>query len=407
MKRHPIRSPRRLAPLRHVVLLVDTSRAYGRGLVHGVATYNRKHGRWRITFKPHGLQDPPPPWLIEARPDGILARIGNTQLARIILKLGVPAVDLRGVIAGTGLPSVGVDNREVARLAVEHFLERGFKQFAFCGLPQGVHPHMDDLCQQFVSRLAEAGFPCDVFRGRHGPVLGEAWEIQQSRLGQWRDQQERLVRWVRQLPKPVAIMACHDDRALQVLDACRRAGVLVPEEAAVLSTDNDEHLCELAVPPLSSIDENPVRIGYEAAALLDRMMNGENVRPQRFVFPPIGVVTRASTDLLAVNDPHVARALSFIREHAAEGIRPADVLSQVTVSRATLASRFKSVVGRTLGEEIGRVRIRLARELLSRTDLPIKQIAARAGFHSVEYFTRQFRRIAGLPPAAYRRRFAV
>ncbi|MCX7887024.1 MAG: XylR family transcriptional regulator, partial [Verrucomicrobiae bacterium] len=236
---------RRLPPLRHVVLLVDTSRAYGRGLVHGVATYNRKHGGWRITFKPHGLQDPPPPWLYEAHPDGILARIGNAHVARAILRLGVPAVDLRGVIPNTGLPSVGVDNREVARLAVEHFLERGFKQFAFCGLPQGVHPHMDELCQQFVSQLATRGHSCAVFRGRRGPVLGEAWEIQQNRLGQWRDQQERLVRWVRQLPKPVAIMACHDDRALQVLDACRRAGVLVPEEAAVLSTDNDEHLCEL------------------------------------------------------------------------------------------------------------------------------------------------------------------
>ncbi|MCX7824511.1 MAG: DNA-binding transcriptional regulator [Verrucomicrobiae bacterium] len=402
-----IRLSRRRAPLRHVVLLVDTSRAYGRGLVHGVASYNRKHGRWRITFNPHGLQDPPPPWIYEARPDGILARIGNAQVARALVKIGVPTVDLRGVIAGTGFPSVGVDNREVARIAVEHFLERGFKQFAFCGLPQGVHPHMDDLSHQFVLRLAEAGYACDVFHGRQGPLPGEAWEIQQNRLGQWRDQQERLVRWVRQLPKPVAIMACHDDRALQVLDACRRARVLVPEEAAVLSTDNDEHLCELAVPPLSSIDENPVRIGYEAAALLDRMMNGEPVPAQRFVFPPLGVATRASTDLLAVNDPHVARALCLIREHAAEGIRPTHVLSQLPVSRATLAGRFKSIVGRTLGEEICRVRVRLAQELLSRTDLPIKQIAARAGFRSVEYFTRQFRRLTGLPPATYRRRFTV
>jgi len=400
------RQPLPRLPLRHVVLLVDTSRAYGREIVHGVASYNRKHGRWRITFKPHGLQDPPPPWLYEARPDGILARIGNARMARAILRLGVPTVDLRGVIPGTGFPSVGVDNREVARLAVEHFLERGFQRFAFCGLPQGVHPHMDDLCRQFVSRLAEAGYSCDVFRGRRGPSWGEAWEKQQSRLSQWRDQQDRLVRWVRQLPKPVAIMACHDDRALQVLDACRRAGVLVPEEAAVLSTDNDEHLCELAVPPLSSIDENPVRIGYEAAALLDRMMNGEPPPAERILLPPLAVVTRASTDLLAIDDPCVARALSFIREHASEGIKPADVLAHLPVSRAALTARFKAHVGRTLGAEIQRVRIRLAQELLSRTDLPIKQIAARTGYHSVEYFTRQFHRSTGETPGQYRRRCA-
>lgn len=387
---------------REVLLLVDTSRAYGRGLVRGVALYQREHGRWTISFKPHGLDDPPPPWLREVRADGILVRVGNERMAAAILRTGTPAVDLRGVVAGTGLPSVGVDNRQVARLAVEHFLDRGFKRFGFCGLPRGVHPYMDELSDQFVAQLADAGYTCDVFQARRGPRRGEAWESQQSRTAQWRDHQ-RIGAWIRDLAKPVAIMACHDDRALQVLDACRRTSTPVPEQAAVLSADNDEYLCELAVPPLTSVDENPSRIGYEAAALLDRWLDGQPPLDQRRLIPPRGVIVRQSTDLLAIEDPQVARALRLIREHACDGIRPAEVVAGAPVSRVALAGRFKKAVGHTIGEEIQRVQIRVVEELLSQTELPIKQIARRAGFRYVEYMTRLFRRITGQTPAAYRK----
>jgi LacI family transcriptional regulator len=389
--------------LRHVLLLVDTSRAYGRGLVRGAALYNREHGHWTISFKPHGLDDPPPPWLREAQADGILVRIGHQEMARAILKTGVPAVDLRGVVGGSGIHSVGVDNREVARLAAEHFLERGFTRFGFCGLPRGVHPHMDELCDQFVAQVTRAGYSCDVFAAHLGPRPGEAWESQQSRTAQWRDQQHGIARWVQTLPKPVAVMACHDDRALQVLEACRRVNVLVPEHVAVISTDNDEYLCELANPPLTSIDENPARVGYEAAALLDRIMKGETPPKTRLLIPPRGVVTRQSTDLLAIEDPYVARALRFIREHACEGIRPRDVVTQGSLSRVAIAARFKAAVGHTMGAEIQRVQIRLVEELLTRTDLPIKQIARRAGFQYVEYMTRLFRRLTGQTPGKSRK----
>jgi LacI family transcriptional regulator len=387
--------------MRHVLLLVDTSRSYGRGLVRGVARYNQEHGRWSIYFKPHALDAPPPSWLDESRADGILARIGDRRMAQAIAGVGVPAVDLRGVVPGLAIPFVGVDNAAVARLAAEHLLERGFKQFAFCGLAEGIHPHMDELGRRFVAEIERAGHRIQTFKARSGPRRGEAWERQQNRADQWGDQR-RLARWIQSLPKPVAVLACHDDRALQVLDACRRVGVLVPEQAAVISVDNDPYLCELAVPPLSSIDDNPQEIGYQAAALLDRMMDGQSPPVVPIRIAPRGVVTRRSTDVLAIEHPHVARALRLIHEHAAEGILPRDVVSQIPISRTALAQQFKQVLGRTLGQELMRVRIERVSELLRSTDLPIKQVARRAGFHQVEYMTRMFRRLTGHTPASYR-----
>lgn len=392
----------RARPLRHVLLLVDTSRSYGRGLIRGVARYNQEHGRWSVYFKPHALDAPPPPWLGESRADGILARIGDRRMARAIEACGAPAVDLRGVVPGLAFPFVGVDNAAIARLAAEHLLERGFKQFAFCGLARGIHPHMDLLGDCFTELLQRDGHTCRVFAAKPGPRRGETWERQQSRTGQWADQ-HRLAQWIRRLPKPVAILACHDDRALQVLDACRRVGVSVPEEAAVISVDNDPYLCDLAIPPLSSIDDNPQEIGYQASALLDRLMDGQPVPTEPIRIAPRGVITRRSTDVLAIENQHVARALRMIREHAGDGILLRDVVAQGSVSRTALAQQFRQVMGRTIGGELRRVRIQRVCELLKQTNLPIKQVARRAGFHQVEYMTRLFRRLVGQTPAQYRK----
>ncbi len=392
----------RRARLRHVLLLVDTSRSYGRGLIRGVARYNQEHGRWSIYFKPHALDAAPPFWLKESQADGILARVGGPRMAKAILACGVPAVDLRGVVADLPIPFVGVDHAAVARIASEHLLERGFQQFAFCGLPRGIHPHMDQLCDSFVTQLEQAGHSCRVFSAHSGPRPGEAWEKQQNRTDQWTDRQ-RLARWIRSLSKPVAILACHDDRALQVLDACRHVGVYVPEEAAVVSVDNDPYLCELAMPPLSSIDENPQEIGYQAAALLDQLMDGQAPPSEPIRVQPQGVVSRRSTDVLAIENPHVARALRVIHTHASDGILPRDVIDQIPASRTALALEFKQVLGRTIGQELRRVRVEHVRQLLRDTDLSIKQVAHRAGFHQVEYMTRVFHREVGQTPARYRK----
>jgi LacI family transcriptional regulator len=394
----------RAQPLRKVLLLVDTSRSYGRGLVRGVARYNQEHGRWSINFKPHALDAAPPPWLDDSRADGILARVGDRRMAEAIRACEVPVVDLRGVLPGVPFPFVGADDAAVARLAAEHLLDRGFRHFGFCGLPRGIHPHMDQLCDAFVAAIGEAGYPCSEFVARQGPRRGEAWERLQNRPAQWTDQQQRIARWIQRLEKPAAVMACHDDRALQVLDACRRVGAMVPEEVAVISVDNDPYLCDLAIPPLTSIDDNPQQIGYEAAALLDRMMNGEPMPDRPILIAPRGVVTRRSTDVLAIENRHVAHALRIVHEHACDGIFARDVVADMPLSRVLLAEQFKKAVGRTIGQEIQRVRIQRAKDLLEQTDLPIKQVARRSGFRGVEYLTRMFGRLTGQTPGEYRKR---
>ena len=395
--------PFRAAPLRKVLLLVDTSRSYGRGLVRGVARYNEEHGRWSVYFKPHALDAPPPPWLDEAQADGILARISDQRTVQAVQACGVPTVDLRGIVPGLPFPFVGVDHVAVAQLAAEHLLERGFRHFGFCGLPRGIHPHMDHLCDTFVATVQAKGYPCSEFVGRTGPRRGESWERQQNRQAQWADQQERLVRWISRLDKPAAVMACHDDRALQVLDACRRVGVMVPEEVAVISVDNDPYLCDLAIPPLTSIDDNPRQIGYEAARLLDRLMNGEPIPDCPTLILPLGVVTRRSTDVLAIKNRNITHTLRLIHEHACDGIFARDVAARIPLSRVQLAEQFKRAVGRTIGQEIQRIRIQRVKELLEQTDLAIKQIARRSGYRSVEYMTRAFRHLTGQTPGKYRK----
>ncbi len=375
---------------RHVALLIEASRTYARGLVRGVARYNREHGKWSIYFKPHGLDDPPPTWLKDWKGDGILARIGNRRTADAVLQTGLPVVELRRAIPDLGLPTIGPDHCAVAQLAAEHLLERGFRHFGYCGLFPGVHPPMDEAREHFKGLIQDAGFQCGVFQARR---RGEAWE----------QQQERIAQWVDSLPKPLGVMACNDDRGLQVLDACRRAGAAVPDEVAVIGAGNDECLCDVALPPLSSVDLLPQRVGYEAAAMLDRIMDGMELPTQQILVEPDGVVARQSTDVLATDDQAVVRAISFIRQHACDQIKVADVLAHAKLSRTALEPRLKRVVGRTIYQEIRRNQIEQVKQLLVTTDLPTKQIARQCGFNYVEYMARVFRRATDRTPAQYRK----
>jgi LacI family transcriptional regulator len=375
----------------HVAVLIETSRGYGRGLLEGVARYNREHGPWSMFFEPHGLDDPPPKWLRTWKGDGILARINDARMARLVAATGLPVVDVRGRLIDLGLPFIGIDNAEVARLAVAHFLERGFVHFAFCGVARGEYFPMDQRRDCF-SRLTEAaGYCCHQFEPRRGSP--------------WEREQERLADWLRQLPKPVAVMACNDDQGNQTLDACRRAGVSVPAEVALVGVDNDTVLCDMADPPMTSIDVNPERIGYEAAAWLDRLMRGPARRPPpAFIeLPPRGIVTRQSSDVLAIADQWVAEAVRFIREHACEGITVEAVLEHVPMSLRALERRFKAIVHRTPKREILRVQLDQARRLLSASHLPINVIAQRCGFATYKYFGDVFFRELGVRPGAYRK----
>jgi LacI family transcriptional regulator len=380
-----------------VALLVESSRAYGRGLLHGIAEYVQLNGPWSIYLAERGLGDAPPAWLQGWNGDGIIARIENRRIARAVRDLGLPTVDLRGLLTDLGVPLIATDDESVARLAIAHFLERGFRHFAFCGFLGA--DYSDKRSECFAQSVEESGFVCHVYRSSQ-QTRTAGTEAREQRG--WTTEAE-VTKWIEELPKPVGLMACNDIRAQQVLTACRVLGVAVPDEVAVLGVDNDDVLCDLSDPPLSSVVPDTRRIGYEAASLLEKMMGGEPAPESLTTIPPLGVVTRRSTDVLAIEDRTISRAVRFIREHACEGITVEDVLAGLHLSRSVFERRFAKIFGRTPKAEILRTQLDRVKRLLAETDLPLKQIASRTGFRYPEYLSAAFKERTGQTPGQYRR----
>ena len=354
-----------------------------------LATYLREHEPWSVHLAEHGRGDRPPTWLATWRGDGILARIETPAMARALRRLKVPIVDVSAARLIPALPWFETDDSAIAQMAFDHLRDRGYRRFAYCG---------------------DARFNWSNWRGEHfqRAVAAEGSEClfyQPTRRFRPDDaaQGDDLARWLRKLPKPVGIMACYDPHGRQLLDACRRVGIAVPDEVAVISVDNDEVLCELSHPPLTSVIPNTHRTGYEAASLLDELMAGRKLRAETRLVPPIGVAARQSTSTLAIEDRKTALAVRFIREQACSGINVADVLKAVPHSRRLMESRFRRLLGRTPHEEILRVQMDRVKQLLVETDLPLAEVAERAGFAHVEYLSVVFKRETGIPPSAFRR----
>jgi LacI family transcriptional regulator len=289
------------------------------------------------------------------------------------------------------------DNRAIAQLAAAHLLERELKHFAYCGLP-GICSS-DERCRNFVQAIAAAGHEASIYDPprRHRAMsiaASEGYELQ------W---EGAMVRWLRALPKPVGVMACSDLRAHQVLIACDQNHLAVPEEVAVIGVDNDEVICGLTRPPLSSVEQNPEEVGYQAAALLDRMMEGATMSCEKIVVEPRGVVARQSTDVVAVPNVDVAAALHYIREHACDGLTVDDLLAHMAMSRRTLERRFVALLGRSPRDEISRVQLGHVKQLLVMTDYPLAKIAQLAGFRYVESMCVLFKNTTGQTPGQYRR----
>lgn len=377
----------------HVAVLVDTATGWGRRLVEGIVNYGRSRGPWYLWIKSGGQQAPlwlPPGW----HGDGIIARVGTPAAARHVAAARVPVVNISAIeIPGVEFPRVATDLAAAGRLAAGHLLDRGFQHFAYYGLEH--RGYVDRHYRGFAEAVSGVCREC--------PFYGTTFEAGAGARTAWHTRQQGLVRWLKKLPKPVAIVTWITEQGREVINACRRAGLLVPEQVAVLAADNDELLCEACVPSLSGIALTSERIGHEAAAMLDRLMRGARPRKRPLLIAPTGVVARQSTDTLAVDDPDLAAALAFIRSHATDPIQVGDVLRAVAVSRRWLERRFREVLGRGPGAEIRRVRLARAKMLLAETEMPVPQVAARSGFGSREYLANVFKSQTGLSPRQYRR----
>ena len=375
---------------RSVALLIETSNAYARGLLEGIITYTRQNDAWSFYLPEQERGARPPDWLARWKGDGIIARIESDAIASFIRKCDCPTVDLSAARRVPDLAWVETDDEAIARLAAEHLLERGFRNLGFCGDPGFAWSHWRE--QHFQRIVEEAGASCFVHQSIPAHDPGYSWNREKA----------GLTGWLEKLPRPIGIMAGYYIKAQQLLDVCRELNIAVPEEVAVIGVYNDTLLCNLSTPSLTSVIPNSHRTGFEAARLLDRMMSGEQVPAEAHLVKPLGIETRQSTDIFAIDDVDVATALRFIRERACSGINVGDVLKAVPLSRRVLESRFQKAIGRTPHQEITRLRIERVKQLLSETKLSLAEIATRAGIEHVEYLSASFKRETGSSPREFR-----
>ncbi len=375
---------------RRIALLMSQDAGFHRQVLLGIRSYAGHAKRWLF----HNA--PPTPAVLrplaEWNPHGIIAHLDDLKFARRVLKLGKPVVDTGCVVSGLGIPVVDVDHKAVARLAAEYFLSRGFQHFGYFG-SRSAHYSQQRLTS-FREVVAGQGFDVHACHVEYLPRLPDQTS--------WKKVNVQVRQWLRKLAKPVAVLADHDVAAHDLANMCQLLQLRVPDDVAILGVDDDELECQLAFPPISSVAIPAERIGYEAAKLLDGMMAGRPTRREPIYLPPVRVVTRHSTSMFAVDEPIVAAALHFIRNHSAETLRVGTVAAALTVRRRALEQKFRALLGRSVLDEIHRVRIEHAKALLATTDLMISQVARQSGFTTPQQMATLFRKLTGLSPGDYR-----
>ena len=397
-KRHPRRTQPRATKasdgVPRVLLNLATDIGYGRELALGIAAYTRGHGRWRFVSTTRGgslgLASTD-----KLEGDGMIAHVASEALLKAVRRSGVPTVNISGRLLDIDLPSVLPDDTAIGTMAAQHFMDRGYRNFGFVGM--GAFAFSNRRGDAFVAALQQTEALSHV--GRHDIHYGPAWTIEA--------QHAQMAGWIASLPRPVAIFACNDYQATNVLEACRRCEAQIPDDVAVLGVDNDVVMCEFNDPAISSVDPGTQQIGYQAAAMLDALLHGRPLPERMKLISPRAIVTRHSSDAMAIEDKDVAVALRFIRENAQKDIGVEEVLAQVPMNRRMLERRFRRAIGRTPAAEIRRCRIDLAKQLLTDTDKSMSEIATACGFLYAQHLAAAFHQLTGMTPSEYRGRSAA
>jgi len=376
----------------NVALLIDTSTGWGRRLIQGIVGYARKHGPWHLRIEPRGRTEHlslPADW----SGDGVIARITTQRMNRALQKLGVPVVNISAIeLDGSDFPRVTSDIQASAKLMAEHFLDRGFQHFAYAGPLQYAYVRQHLAAVQAALRAANNPSQVASFDYRFQSVANRGWAVQD----------QKLTRWLLEQPKPLAVIGWATVAAAHVLDACRNVGMAVPDDVAVLSSDDDTLLNNATVPPMSGLLVASHQIGARAAAMLDTLMRGGRLESQTERIAPIEIVTRGSTETFAIEDRELLRAVVFIRQNAFRPLTVEEVAYAVPLARRSLERKFRDHFGRTPLEEISRLRLARAKQLLVQTDKSIAEVAEACGYRTPEYLATRFRKAVGITPLKYR-----
>ena len=383
-----------------VALIVETSSNYGRQLLNGVLRFKKTQRDWSVFLEQRDLKSGPPAWLHDWQGDGIISRTTTPEIATMIRERKIPFVELTDRWTEKHeFVTLRSDDGAIGRVGAMHLMERGFRNFGFCGIEDEAWSDRREAA--FVERLSQERLGCSVFKSQwYGAQDAQNSDAQRRSPVV---EQQRMAKWIKSLPTPVGIMACNDICGKSVLDCCHLNEIAVPEKVAVVGVDNDELLCNFCQPPLSSVVPNAEQIGFQAATKLSLLMAGQIVSPLLQQTDPLDVKVRQSTDVTAIEDPELANALNFIRANACFGITVNEVLEHTKLSRSSLERRVRKLLGRSPQQEIRNCQLKQVRMLLKETDLSIEQIAVSCGFDHPEYLHVMFKRELNMTPGDFRK----
>lgn len=384
-----------------IALLIEQTSNHTRGIARGISLYAQTHGPWifsTIEQKQGGKPVAPPLESFKRfNGGGIIAYTPNETLLRKLIDFGVPIVNTtRTAIPNPELPSVFTDDKALGRLVADYFIAKGFKEFAFCGSVLFSFPSLE-RGRGFTERIKAKKFNVSAY-----PDLEET-----PRQVIWEREHDKIVQWIQSMKRPLALFADNDSCGRILADICLEMGVHVPEDIAIIGANNDELICEFSNPHLSSVILAKEQVGFEAASLLERIIRTKKRPAQPVLVPPVGINTRRSSDIFAVENPHVAAALNFIYNHAGELISVTDILKKVALCRRHLELCFRQALGRSPYEEIRRAHVERAKKLLAETDLSLERIAQASGFSEPKHFYINFRKETGHSPTQYRKRYKI
>lgn len=380
-----------------LIFLTDFTENFAYSLLKGVLAYARSHEPWVVCRMPpsfkaaYGLEGVLK-WAKAWHADAIIGQFNNDDNVELLRRNGIIVLAQDYKERFTNIPNITGDYHKTGQMAAEFFLAKGFRNFAFYGYRDAVWSK--ERCEGFYDCIAAHGFGAN-FSSYQEQSLDDLWFYEAS----------PLLAWLQSLPHPTALLACDDNQGNRITELCKANGISVPDKIAILGVDNDEIICRLSDPPLSSINHSIVRGGFEAAELIDHLLNDDEMPRQDVVLRPVNVVARLSTDYYSTNDTHIRTVLNYIRQNLSNDITVADLVKLVPLSRRLLEMRFKEVTNQSIHKYIFQLRMERFAQLLQDSDAPITEVAGQVGLSDLKNLSRQFKALKGMTPNEYRKEF--
>ncbi|HHF3357501.1 XylR family transcriptional regulator [Haemophilus influenzae] len=377
-----------------IALLFNANKVYDRQVVEGIGQYiQASQCMWDIFVEDEFIYHTDT--INQLSIDGIIADFDDPKTVELLQHTLIPTIAVGGSYKQADFyphfPYVATDNMALVEMALSHLQEKGLSQFAFYGLQVNTHKHWSiERRDAFVELMEKNHYPIYLYEGV------------QVHAQNWLEEQQKLIVWLKSLPSHTGIIAVTDARARHLLQACEYSKISVPEELCVVGIDNEELIQYLSRVSLSSVEQGTREIGYQAAKLLHKLLNGQKVSHTPILIPPITVHSRNSTDYRSLTDPLVIQAMHYIRHRACHRIKVEQVLDHLETSRSNLEQRFKNEMNKTIHQVIHEEKISRAKNLLQQTDISIQEIAEICGYSSIQYFYSVFKKEFEMTPKEFR-----